>query len=297
VDAPETRRFALLLHYDGAPFHGWQLQPAAPTVQGEVERALARITGGDPVRVIGSGRTDRGVHATGQVAAVDLPPRWTAPELRRSLNALLPDSIWIEEVRRVPPGFHPRFDARRRSYRYQVGTSPAARSPHLRRVCWPTDPTPPDPGLLAEGAALLPGDRSFRAFARAGQEWRGDRCQLHEASWVRWFGGDGEPLGLAFHVTANRYLHHMVRYLVGTMVAVGRGERPMSDLASLLEDPDTPLVTSPPAPPEGLFLTRVEYEEDSIGHDPDRDTAGAPPSEPVAAPGRPQTATDERTAR
>ncbi len=271
MDAPETSRFALLLHYDGAPFHGWQLQPDAPTVQGAIEGVLARINGGAAVRVTGSGRTDRGVHATGQVASVDLPAQWTAARLRRSLNALLPEAIWVEEVRRVPDAFHPRFDARRRSYRYQVGTAPMARSPHLRRVCWPTDPAPPDPVRLAEAAALLPGDRSFRAFARAGQEERGDRCLLHEAAWVPWCGGDGAPLGWSFLVTANRYLHHMVRYLAGTMVEIGRGARPLADLAALLDDPETPLVTSPPAPAEGLFLTRVEYEEDSLGTDPDRD--------------------------
>jgi tRNA pseudouridine38-40 synthase len=285
VNVPDAACFALLVHYDGAPFHGWQLQPDAPTVQGELERVLARITGGTRIPVTGSGRTDRGVHATGQVASVTLPDpagRWNAPALRRSLNALLPDTIWIEEVRRVPPSFHPRFDARRRSYRYRVGTSPQARSPLHARGCWPTDPVPPDAALLHAAAALLPGDRSFRAFARAGQEERGDRCHLMAAAWHPWKeDAEGEILGWTFHVTANRYLHHMVRYLVGTMVAVARGERPLAELEALLDDPDSGLVTSPPAPAQGLFLTRVEYETHAWGTSPDRDPP--PPPTPDAA--------------
>jgi tRNA pseudouridine38-40 synthase len=261
-------RFALLLHYDGAPFHGWQLQPGLPTVQGEIERVLTRISGGDRVRVTGSGRTDRGVHATGQVAMLELPPRWEPVELRRALNALLPRSIWVAEAWACGARFHPRFDARRRSYRYQVGTAAAVHSPHLRRVCWPSDAAPPDPDLLAAAAALLPGERAFGAFAQAGQEHLGDRCHVFEAAWRPWRDGEAALLGWSFHITANRYLHHMVRYLVGTMVEVARGHRPLDHLQALLDEPETTLVTSPPAPPEGLFLTRVEY--DSVSRPPER---------------------------
>ncbi len=271
MNAPETLRFALTVHYDGAPFHGWQLQPDVPTVQGTLEEVLSRLAGGSRVPVTGSGRTDRGVHATGQVAAVDLSPRWDAPALRRSLNALLPPSVWVEEVRRVPPSFHPRFDARRRSYRYRVGAAPGARSPLLSRLCWPLDAPAPDPTLLQGSADGIVGEHSFRAFARAGQEERGDRCHVHVARWKPWRSEDGEPLGWTFHVTANRYLHHMVRYLVGTMVEIAREHRSPGELGALLSDPDTHLVTSPPAPPEGLVLERVEYEEVSLGDHADRD--------------------------
>jgi tRNA pseudouridine38-40 synthase len=283
VNAPETLRFALTVHYDGAPFHGWQLQPDVPTVQGTLEEVLARLAGGVRVPVTGSGRTDRGVHATGQVAAVDLLPRWDAAALRRSLNALLPSSVWVEEVRRVPPAFHPRFDARRRSYRYRVGTAPVASSPLLRRICWPQGAPAPDPELLRGAADGILGEHSFRAFARAGQEERGDRCHVHAARWTPWRSEEGESLGWTFHVTANRYLHHMVRYLVGTMLEIARGHRPPGDLAALLADPATPLRTSPPAPPEGLVLERVEYEEVSLGDDADRD----PPADDRAPAGRP----------
>jgi tRNA pseudouridine38-40 synthase len=283
VNAPEFVRFALILHYHGAPFHGWQLQLNAPTVQGELERVLARLNAGVRVPVTGSGRTDRGVHATGQVVTAVLPARWTAVELRKSLNALLPRSIWVEEVRRVPDDFHPRFGARRRSYAYQVGTVPLSASPFLRAFCWPVLERPPHGELLLAAAALVPGDRSWKAFARAGQESRGDRSQVFAAEWTPWLGGDGMLLGWRFHITATRYLHHMVRYLVGTMMAVARGDRPLAEFEALLNVPGTPLVTSPPAPPEGLFLSRVEYEEGAFGTDPDRDPVPAAGETPVSA--------------
>jgi tRNA pseudouridine38-40 synthase len=289
VNAPESVRFALTIHYDGAPFHGWQLQPDAPTVQGELERVVAHMTGGTRIPVTGSGRTDRGVHATGQVAALELPPRWTSRELRKGLNALLPRAIWIQEARRVPSSFHPRFDARRRTYGYQVGTTPLARSPFLQPYCWSSDHLPPREDLLHAAAALLPGDRSWKPFAQAGQEERGYRCQVLQAAWSPWHGGGGERLGWHFQITANRYLHHMVRYLVGTMMAVARGHRPLEELEALLEDPSTSLVTSPPAPPQGLFLSRVEYDDGALGRDPDQDpeprsSPGAPPALPPTAP-------------
>lgn len=250
----DDRRFRLTLHYDGSGFLGWQLQPQGRTVQGEIEAALQRLTGARHP-VVGSGRTDSGVHATGQVAAVTLPSRWDAQELHRALNALLPRDIWVESARRVRLDFHPRFDARARSYRYQVGLHPWARSPFHRPWCWPLA-RPLDVDLLQRGAALLIGARSFRAFAKSGQEERGDLCRVSESVWVPW--GD---LGLAFEVTADRFLHHMVRYLVGTMVEVAQGRRALEDMEALLTSPGTGPVTSPPAPPEGLFLAQVHYTD------------------------------------
>jgi len=307
------KRFALILHYDGGPFHGWQLQREEPTVQGALEGVLERLTG-ERRPVVGSGRTDRGVHAAGQVATVKLPPRWEAVELRRALNALLPRTIWVEEVRQVPEAFHPRYHAIRRSYVYQVGLQRRVRSPFLRGACWPLDGEPLDPDLLVQAAALIPGDRSFRSFAKAGQPERGERCRVDAAGWSPWIGaamgeleggslpeggsllgvsslpGEGdtdrdvlegaektasqaaarvEAVGLRFTITANRYLHHMVRYLVGTMIEVARGGRPLEEMAELLTNPETSLVTSPPAPPEGLFLARVEYPSASWNGGPE----------------------------
>jgi len=252
VDTGNTVRFLLTVQYDGSGFHGWQLQPDVRTVQGEIEGVLGRLAGRSRT-VVGSGRTDTGVHALGQVASVDMPARWTASELRRALNATLPQDIWVEEAAAARPDFHPRYDARSRTYVYRVGTSPAARSPFHRRWCWALG-EPLDLATLNSISTGLVGEHSFRAFAKAGQPERGTRCVVVAAGW------DASEIGCRFTITANRYLHHMVRYLVGTMVDIARGRRPSEDLASLLAE-TAGVQTSPPAPPEGLFLSRVEYPE------------------------------------
>lgn len=258
--ASESIRVRLLIHYDGRPFHGWQFQPGLPTVQGELERVLEQISGAHRT-LIGSGRTDSGVHATGQVATVTLPSRWQPERLQRALNALLPDTIWIERATLVDFAFHPRFDARRRTYHYRIGTCARARSPFVRWRCWALG-EPLDLTVLNAVASGLIGRHSFRAFAKAGQPERGEHCTIESAEWRHWHDDEGE-MGVRFTISADRYLHHMVRYLVGTQVAIARGMRPQTDLETLLANPDAPLTTSPPAPPEGLYLARVEYAEPS----------------------------------
>jgi tRNA pseudouridine38-40 synthase len=261
---PETHRICLTLHYDGAGFFGWQLQAKERTVQGELERVMGRLLDA-PARVIGSGRTDRGVHAAGQVASVDAPAKWSPRALARALNALLPADVRVVDARAVPPTFHPRYGATSRSYVYRVGLSEITRSPFHSRWCWPLCRELDLPTMRAATEPLL-GEHSFRAFAKAGQEERGDRCIVRAARWVEWPG-----LGVQLEVSANRFLHHMVRYLVGTLVEIGAGRRPAADLARLLE-PDTPLATSAPAPPEGLFLYAVAYPPGAWGD------SGPPPS-------------------
>ena len=249
MENPETHRIRFTLHYDGAAFFGWQLQARERTVQGEVERVLSRLLNG-PARVIGSGRTDRGVHATGQVAAVDVPVRWRPAELRRAMNALLPKDVWVADAALAPPRFHPRYDAVSRSYIYRIGTAMEAASPFHAGWCWPLC-RPLELAPMRRATAAILGDHSFRAFAKSGQEERGDRCTVQEAIWVEW-----APLGVELNISANRFLHHMVRYLVGTLVDIGVGKRPAEEMEALLT-PGTRLETSPPAPPEGLVLSRV----------------------------------------
>lgn len=182
------------------------------------------------------------------------------------MNALLPSEIRVSEARRVPDDFHPRFDAVARSYEYRLGIGPEADSPFRNRWCWDLSEAPPDLELLESAAHELVGERSFRKFAKVGQPERGERCRVNEAQWSSWNG-----VGLRLSITANRYLHHMVRYLVGTMVAVAQDKRPLDEFTELLNHPSTTLVTSPPAPSRGLFLARVEYPPDRLGTDPDRD--------------------------
>lgn len=249
--APE-RRIRLTLHYDGADFAGWQVQPGERTAQGELEAALARLTG-RPGSVVAAGRTDRGVHATGQVASILVPAKWSAAELRRALNAVLPHDVWVADAGEVPLAFHARYDALARGYVYRVGTGESARSPFLRRWCWPLSDAP-SPAGLQDAAARFAGTHSFRAFAKTGQPERGEVCIVHLAQWQPW-----GRVGLEFRVVANRFLHHMVRYMVGTMIDVARGRRAATDIDALLAG-EAGQETSPPAPPEGLFLARVFYD-------------------------------------
>lgn len=267
----ELRRYRLIVQYDGSPFHGWQLQDSGPTVQGELERILEQITG-ERRPVTGSGRTDRGVHALGQAAAVDVPSSWSAADLRKSLNAMLQNEIWIEEVRRVSPGFHPRYHPVARSYEYRLGLESRSGSPFHVRWCWDASTLPLDPELLRESAELILGRRSFRKFSKSGQPERGEECYVTQARWVPW-----EGMGYRFQITSDRYLHHMARYLVGTMVDVARGRRPLAEMREMLNEPESDLTTSPPAPPQGLFLSSVEYPPEHLGDHADIDPQ---PTEP-----------------
>lgn len=267
--AAETTRIALTLQYDGRAYFGWQFQPDQPSVQGELERVFSRLFD-QPVRVTGSGRTDRGVHATGQVAAVDAPAQWSAAAVRRAGNALLPGTVWISHAAEVTPGFHPRYDAVARSYFYRIGLEAHAASPFHAPWCWPLRRSL-DHGRMREATVALMGDHSFLAFAKAGQEERGDRCVVTQAEWREW-----EGMGLTFHITANRFLHHMVRYVVGTLAEVGLGRRAPEEVSRLLAG-EPGLETSPPAPPEGLFLSRVRYPAGAYDADAAASDAGAAP--------------------
>jgi tRNA pseudouridine38-40 synthase len=249
------RTLQLVLHYDGARFAGWQRQPDARTVQGALEQTLARLCAA-PVAALGAGRTDAGVHARGQAAGVRVPEKWTAAALRRALNATLPDDVWVAAAYEMRPEFHARYSATARAYRYVVGTDDEARSPFRRAWEWAYE-RPLDEALLQASAAAVVGEHCFRAFAVRGTAPEHDdhRCAVRRAGWRR---AEGR---LVFEVEANRFLHHMVRFLVGTMLDVASGRRDPGTLPSLLEAADNRGV-SPPAPPHALFLERVEYPRD-----------------------------------
>ncbi len=252
MESDDLASFLLLTHYDGGAFSGWQRQPAARTVQGEMERALAIICG-ESVTAVGSGRTDAGVHARGQAVGVRVSSRWTAAALRRATNAKLPADVWVAEVYPMCATFHPRYSAERRRYTYTVGTDREAKSPFRRRTEWPLGRAL-DLALLQAEAASIPGEHAFRAFAVLGTAPDTDdhRCLITRAHW------EARPGGVVFEIEANRFLHHMVRFLVGTMVDVGLGRRPPGTIAELLVAGDN-RGTSAPAPPQGLFLEQVQY--------------------------------------
>jgi tRNA pseudouridine38-40 synthase len=249
-----TRTLQLVLHYDGTGFSGWQRQPDRRTVQGVVEEALTRLCDA-PTAALGSGRTDAGVHARGQAVGVRVPERWTAPALQRAMNAVLPPDVWVAACLPMREEFHARFSATGRRYSYYVGTDAEASSPFRRGTEWAVG-KPFDRAALDAGAALIVGEHCFRGFAVRGTAPPDDdhRCNVREAVWRERPGG----IGLRFEIEANRFLHHMVRFLVGTMMDVAIGKRPLDDLAALLEAATNDDV-SPPAPAHGLFLDRVHY--------------------------------------
>lgn len=246
------RTVQLVLHYDGAGFHGWQQQPGVRTVQGVLEDALERLSG-SRIGALGSGRTDAGVHARGQAAGVRVPARWSPRELRRALNAVLPRDVWVAAAAEMRPEFHARYSALARRYAYHVGIDDDADSP-FRRACEYAFRHALDLGALDAASALINGEHRFLAFAVRGTAPPDDEhvCRVIDAHWER------RPGTLVFGITANRFLHQMVRFLVGTMLDVASGRRPLGDMLELLNATDNAGV-SPPAPPHGLFLECVEY--------------------------------------
>ncbi|HXQ29213.1 MAG TPA: tRNA pseudouridine(38-40) synthase TruA [Gemmatimonadales bacterium] len=247
-----SRPYLAVIAYDGAQFVGWQRQPAGRSVQAEFEAVLARLVG-RPSRAVGAGRTDTGVHALGQGVGFALGGRWTHdPDgVRRALNALLPRDIWVERVHPMQPGFHARSSAIARRYRYVVGTDDAARSPFRRPYEWALG-RPLDVGLLGEAASVLPGEHEFRGLAAGGTP--DYRCSVASAEWTP--RADGA--GVTFTIEANRFVHRMVRFLVGAMIDIALHRRPLSDLSELLRARDNQ-AASPPAPPQGLYLVTVRY--------------------------------------
>ncbi len=248
----DVHRILLVTQYDGGDFSGWQRQPDRRTVQGEMERVLERLCGAGTVAT-GAGRTDAGVHARGQGVGVQVPNKWTPQSLRRAMNALLPPDIWVAASSAMADEFHPRRSAVARSYRYLLGTDGGARSPFRRRYEW-NYTRPIDGELLQTEAASLIGEHTFRAFAIAHTAPADDhhRCIIRRAIWKEREGG------WEFEVEANRFLHHMVRFLVGTMIEVAAGARAPGTVAQLLGAGDN-LATPAPAPAHGLSLLSVEY--------------------------------------
>jgi tRNA pseudouridine38-40 synthase len=249
-----SRPYLAVTHYDGARFVGWQRQREGRTVQGEMEAVLDRLLGRRTVAT-GAGRTDTGVHALGQGVGFLADERWEEDPaaLRRALNALLPRDVWVESVHPMQPGFHARRSAVARRYRYVVGTDAAAQSPFRRPYEWALG-RPLDVGLLARAAELLIGAHDFRGLATRGGADPDCRCRVALADWAP--RPDGA--GVTFTIEADRFVHHMVRFLVGAMIDIALTRRPLTDLSVLLAAADNQ-AASPPAPPQGLYLVAVRY--------------------------------------
>ena len=244
--------FLAILHYVGHSFAGWQRQKSHRTIQGEFERVLERVAG-RPVRATAAGRTDAGVHAVGQAVSFTPGKEWSEQDLRRAMNALLPDDIWVAATHRVPTSFNARRDALSRRYCYVIGCDAASSSPFRHPFEWALGHQL-DHTLLEAARRPLAGEHDFQAFSAAGQPKPHYRCSILSANWEERPGGKG----YIFTIEADRFLHRMVRFLVGTMADVAQRRRPVEDMARLLAETSN-ADASPPAPPEGLYLVGVRY--------------------------------------
>ena len=242
-------RYQVILVYDGTEFFGFQRQARERTVQGVVEDALRRI-GWQGSTILAAGRTDTGVHASGQVIAFDLNWSHTTDDLRNGLNANLPMDVSAQRVTQTRPDFHPRYEALARRYRYRIFCQPD-RDPLRERYAWRVWPAL-QPDILQQAARYLPGRHDFGAFGTPPRTGGSTERIVSEAGWLA--VGDQ----LTFEVVANAFLYRMVRRLVSTQVAVAQGKIALESMAAFLSGKNDGLIQGL-APPQGLFLVEVIY--------------------------------------
>jgi tRNA pseudouridine38-40 synthase len=272
--------FKITVAYDGAAFVGWQRQPSGVSIQGLLEDAVATLDK-RPVTVIGAGRTDAGVHALGQVAGFELRrPDMDAATIVRALNAALPPAVRVLSACEVPATFHPRFDARAKTYQYRIWNREVL-LPFERGRVWHIPAPPLDVAAMARAALRLEGRHDFSAFQGTGVATHttervvlrsGMRIEaagvLHEVAQPRKTErSNDEPLAacddaqpvIAYEIRGEGFLRHMVRNIVGTLVEIGRGRRPVAWLDDVLASADR-AQAGRTAPAEGLFLVSVDYD-------------------------------------
>lgn len=243
-------RFKITFQYDGSGFFGWQMQLSERTVQRELEDRIAEFNQNNRIIVTGAGRTDTGVHAWGQAAHFDLDTDLDTCTLKRALNAKLPEDIFVTDLCVVPADFHARFSAAARYYRYQCLTKMDVL---MQNQAWVIEDLSID--QLNACAELLIGEHDFESFCKVNPELKGTRCTIYHSLWRK------EENMLTFFISGNRFLHHMVRYLVGTMVAVSQNRLTIDSFKKLLNEPDKNAHVFR-APPQGLILEKVDYEND-----------------------------------
>ena len=265
--------FKIALAYDGTDFVGWQRQANGVSVQGLIEDALRTLDGRD-VDVAGAGRTDAGVHALGQVAAFTIARELEPDALVRALNAHLPHAVRVLTAEDALPIFHPRFGARTKTYRYRLWNGDVM-SPFERRYAWHV-PGPLDVDAMSAAARLLEGRHDFAAFQATGSSVTTTEREIFSSR----IANCGLRIGAAFEtksaiesairnphsailcyeVSGTGFLRHMVRIIVGSLVEIGRGRQPVEWISGVIASRNRTMA-GPTAPPEGLFLVRVEYAD------------------------------------
>lgn len=251
------KTFKITIAYDGTGFVGWQRQASGPSIQGLLEEALHDL---DARRVIvhGAGRTDAGVHAIGQVASFRLHREIEPPALLRALNARLPATIRVRDAAAVPDTFHARFHATRKRYRYRIWNGDVL-SPFERHFAWHVT-APLDATTMAAAAASIEGRRDFAAFRAAGGTTTTTDREVFSFRVAREAAVDRAGTGslIVCEIAGSGFLRHMVRNLVGSLVEIGRGRRPLEWMSAVLEGRDRGLA-GPTAPAHGLVLVAVDY--------------------------------------
>lgn len=248
---PTGARYALELAYRGTAYAGWQRQPNARTVEQTVDEALALVLN-RPIKIVGCGRTDAGVHASAYLAHFDAAPGALPPGLLPRLNRLLPDDVALYALHRVPDGFHARFSAVARAYRYRI----ARRKDPFRPDAVTVLPRPDrfDRDLLRRAAALLPAYSAFAPFCKTNSDAFTMNCELHHAEWT--FGAEEWE----FRIGANRFLRGMVRLIVGMCLTVAEGRMSLDEVRAALDE-QRPLARPRSAPAAGLYLSAVTYPD------------------------------------
>ena len=243
-------RYKLTLEYDGTNFSGWQKQPDARTVESTVEEAFSTLYQQE-IDVIGQGRTDAGVHARGQVAHVDLPDRFPTSRILHAMKGLLPEDVALLDVEIVPDDFHARFDATSRKYSFRVISNP---SPLHRHVAWYV-PKEPDQAILNELAEFIIGEHDFLNFCiPSGEPYATTVCTITQSRWV------SKGSSHNYEIEGSRFLRHMVRRLVGSMVQAATSILEPDEFRNLINSQSLEKKAHS-APPHGLVLEHVSYPD------------------------------------
>ena len=241
--------YKLIISYDGTLYSGWQFQPNVPTVQGTIEKALEKICINQKIQLIGSGRTDAGVHALNQTANIFLKTDISVNNLKKAINSYLPNDIFIRSCSLEEDDFHARFSAKKRKYIYYISKE---YYPHNRFFSWKIN-WDCDKSILFKCSDMVKGKHDFSCFSKLSSEVKNKICMVYDSCWTI------DKSGYKYKIVADRFLHHMVRFIVGTMIEVSRGRYSIDDFENMINTINTKK-TALCAPPKGLFLDKVYYD-------------------------------------